>query len=65
MRTTRLVSFRFWALMSLLKSVFVWDGFKREFQSKSDQLLTRILAFCRLQKYIKVSENVRDESFFK
>ncbi len=40
-------------------------GFKREFQSKSDQLLTRILAFCRLQKYIKVSESIREDSFFK
>ncbi len=40
-------------------------GFKREFQSKSDPLLTRILAFCRREKYIKVSERVRDDSFFK
>ena len=40
-------------------------GFKNEFQSKSDPLLIRILAFCRLQKYIRISESIRDNSFFK
>jgi hypothetical protein len=40
-------------------------GFKREFENRSDPLLNRILAFCKSQKYIRISENVRDEFFFK
>jgi hypothetical protein len=40
-------------------------GFKKEFENKSDPQLNRILAFCKFQKYIKISENVRDEFFFK
>ena len=40
-------------------------GFKKEFENKGDSLLNRILAFCKSQGYIKVSENVRDEFFFK
>jgi hypothetical protein len=40
-------------------------GFKREFANKSDSLLNHILSFCKFQKYIKISENVRDEFFFK
>ena len=40
-------------------------GFKREFENKSDPLLNRILSFCKFRKYIKISENVRDEFFFK
>jgi len=40
-------------------------GFKKEFESAEDPLLSRILSFCNSQKYIKVSENVRDEFFFK
>jgi GNAT superfamily N-acetyltransferase len=40
-------------------------GFKKEFQNKGDMLLNRILSFCKSRNYIKVSENVRDEFFFK
>jgi hypothetical protein len=40
-------------------------GFKKEFENKSDPLLNRILAFCKSRSYIKISENVRDEFFFK
>jgi len=40
-------------------------GFKREFENKSDPLLNRILSFCKSRKYIRISENVRDEFFFK
>ena len=40
-------------------------GFKKEFENKGDPLLSRILAFCKFRKFIKVSENVRDEFFFK
>ena len=40
-------------------------GFKKEFENKATPLLNRILGFCRSRKYIKVSENVRDEFFFK
>ena len=40
-------------------------GFKKEFESAKDPLLSRILSFCNSQRYIKVSENVRDEYFFR
>ena len=40
-------------------------GFKKEFENKSDPLLNRILVFCKSRKYIRISENVRDEFFFK
>ena len=40
-------------------------GFKEEFVNKGDPLLNRILSFCKSRKYIKISENVRDEFFFK
>ena len=40
-------------------------GFKKEFESAEDPLLSRILSFCNSQKYVKVSENIRDEFFFK
>jgi hypothetical protein len=40
-------------------------GFKKEFENKSDPLLNRILAFCKSRKFIRISENVRDEFFFK
>jgi len=40
-------------------------GFKEEFEGAKDLLLNRILDFCNSQKYVKVSENVRDEFFFK
>jgi hypothetical protein len=40
-------------------------GFKKEFENKSDPQLNRIIAFCKSRNYIKISENVRDEFFFK
>jgi hypothetical protein len=40
-------------------------GFKKEFESKNDALLNRILSFCKTRKFIRVTENVRDEFFFK
>jgi hypothetical protein len=40
-------------------------GFKKEFKTAEDPLLNRILNFCNSQRYIKVSENIRDEFFFK
>jgi len=40
-------------------------GFKKEFENKNDTLLNRILTFCKTRKFIRISENVRDEFFFK
>ena len=40
-------------------------GFKKEFENKGDTLLNCILSFCKSRDFIKVSENVRDEFFFK
>jgi len=40
-------------------------GFKKEFDNKGDTLLNRILSFCRSRSFIKISENVRDDFFFK
>jgi len=40
-------------------------GFKKEFDNNADSLLTRILSFCKTRKYIRISETVRDELFFK
>ena len=40
-------------------------GFRKEFDNSADPLLTRILAFCKARKYVRVSETVRDELFFK
>jgi len=40
-------------------------GFKKEFENKEDTLLNRILSFCRFRSFIKISQNVRDEFFFK
>ncbi len=40
-------------------------GFKREFENGNDPLLTKILDFCRKQRYIRVSQKLRDEEFFK
>ena len=40
-------------------------GFKKEFENKGDTLVNRILSFCKFHNFIKVSENVRDEFFFK
>jgi hypothetical protein len=40
-------------------------GFKKEYERADDAELTRILAFCKRRKFIQVSQNVRDDSFFK
>ena len=40
-------------------------GFKKEFENKDDTLLNRILSFYKSRSFIKISENVRDEFFFK
>ena len=40
-------------------------GFKKEFDNNADPLLTCILSFCKTRKYIRISETVRDELFFK
>jgi hypothetical protein len=40
-------------------------GFKKQFENKADTLLNRILVFCRSQGYIRVTETIRDEFFFK
>jgi hypothetical protein len=40
-------------------------GFKSEFENGNDPLLTKILDFCRKQRYIQVSRKLRDEEFFK
>jgi len=40
-------------------------GFKKKFKSAEDPLFNHILSFCNSRKYITVSENIRDEFFFK
>jgi hypothetical protein len=40
-------------------------GFIREFKCRDDPLLNAILEFCRSKSYIKVSESVMEEFFFK
>lgn len=40
-------------------------GFIREFEKTEDPLLDKILEFCRRHRYIQISENVRDQDFFK
>ena len=40
-------------------------GFKREFENGDDPLLNKILDFCRRHRYIRVSQKLRDEEFFK
>ncbi len=40
-------------------------GFKREFEKGDDPLLNKILDFCRKHRYIRISEHLRDEEFFK
>jgi len=40
-------------------------GFKREFKDQTDELLIKILSFCRRHGYIKIYETARDEAFFK
>ena len=40
-------------------------GFIREFKTRADPFCSRILAFCKLREYIRVSRSIRDELFFK
>lgn len=40
-------------------------GFKKEFEKLDDPLLTKILDFCKKRRYIQISQNLRDEEFFK
>jgi hypothetical protein len=40
-------------------------GFKKEFDKGDDPLLTKILDFCKKCQYIQISENMRDDQFFK
>ncbi len=40
-------------------------GFKKEFATGNDPLLTKILDFCKKRRYIQISENMRDDQFFK
>ena len=40
-------------------------GFKQEFEKGDDPLLIRVLDFCRKRRYIRVTEHLRDEDFFK
>ncbi len=40
-------------------------GLRKQFDNNADPRLARILAFCRNRKYVRISETVRDELFFK
>ena len=40
-------------------------GFKKEFDKGDDPLLIKILDFCKKRRYIQISENMRDDQFFK
>lgn len=40
-------------------------GYKKEFSEGNDLLLTKILDFCKKRRYIQISENMRDDQFFK
>ena len=40
-------------------------GFKKESERADDPQLTKILAFCKRRQFIQISENIRDEAFFK
>ena len=40
-------------------------GYKQSFENSENQLLDRIIKFCDFQNYAKISENIRDEQFFK
>ncbi len=40
-------------------------GFIEEFEKADDPKLTKINDFCRRHRYIRVSEHLRDEEFFK
>jgi serine phosphatase RsbU (regulator of sigma subunit) len=40
-------------------------GFKREFENGNAPLLNKILDFCKRHRYIRVTQKLRDEEFFK
>ena len=40
-------------------------GYKQSFNNSKDPLFDRIIKFCGFQNYLKISENIRDEQFFK
>ena len=40
-------------------------GYNREFKDGNDKLLNQILDFCKRQRFIRISEHLRDEDFFK
>ncbi len=40
-------------------------GFKKQFDNNADPLLDRIMSFCRTRKYVRISETIRDELFFR
>jgi hypothetical protein len=40
-------------------------GFKKEFDKGDDPLLIKILDFCKKRRFIQISENMRDDQFFK
>ena len=40
-------------------------GYKKEFASANDEMLNKILDFCKKHRYIRVCENMRDDQFFK
>ena len=40
-------------------------GFMREFKDGNDELLNRIIQFCKVHRFINISERLQDEDFFK
>jgi hypothetical protein len=40
-------------------------GFRKEYASGDDKELNKILDFCRKHRFIRVSQKLRDEDFFK
>jgi hypothetical protein len=40
-------------------------GFKKEFDKGDDPLLIKIVDFCKKRRFIQISENMRDDQFFK
>ena len=40
-------------------------GFQKEFDNPKDQLINRIIEFCRSQNYVKFNQNVNADLFFE
>ena len=40
-------------------------GFKREYKKRDDAELKKIIDFCDLKHFLKISESVREDNFFK